>query len=164
MKLANGIAPIPECINAGVNVGLGTDGDIRDMFRAMLLSALLQKVDRMDPSVMPADRALELATIGGAKAIGLDKYIGSIEKGKKGDIVIVDLCKPRLTPVLYGEHFNVISHLMYSGHGCDVDTVIIDGRVVVENRKIKTVEEQKVIEKASEEARDLLDRMPLKKA
>jgi len=162
MKVADGVAPIPHLMSIGVNVGLGSDGTIEsnsvDMFNVMRLTSLLHRVNEMDATIMPAKTVLRMATLDGARALGLDKEIGSIEPGKKADIAIVDLHKLHFTPVLYGDFFNIYSHLVYVASNGDVETVIIDGRVVMENRSLKTVDEDKVIQEATEAAKALLER------
>ena len=167
MKLASGISPVVDLINAGVNVGLGTDGlkenNSLDMFEVMKFASLLQKVNRMDPVALPAEQVLGMATVNGAKALGMEKEIGSIEVGKKADIVIMDFHKPRLTPAFFDEYFNITSHLVYAAHGDDVDTVIIDGKIVMEGRKLINVDEDEVIEKATNSALELLRRRDSKK-
>ncbi len=157
MKLASGIAKIPEMLEAGVNVGLGCDGgpsnNCYDMVREMKTASLLQKARLLDPLAMRAETVLEMATINGAKALGLQKELGSIEVGKKADLILVSLKKPHLTPAL-----NPVSHLVYAAEGTDVETVIIDGEIVMENRGVKTFEEEKVIQEANRRGEKLLER------
>ena len=149
MKLASGIAPVPDMLKAGVTVGLGTDGcasnNNLDMIKDMSLAAKLHKVARLDPTVMDAQTVLRMATIEGAKVLGMEKIIGSLEVGKKADIIIIGLNKPHLTP-LYNEY----SHLVYAASGADVYTVIINGKVVMENRKLLTIDEDEVMRKVRE--------------
>ena len=156
-KLASGIAPVPEMIKHGVNVGLGCDGgpsnNCYDMIREMKLASLIQKVRLYDPIVMSAEDVLELATINGAKALGLDNEIGSLEVGKKADLAIVRLDSPHLTPTL-----NPISHLVYSGEGSDVDTVIVDGKILMARGQIRTLNESAIIQEANARAARLLER------
>ena len=144
MKLASGIAPVPEYLAAGVTVGVGTDGAASnndlDMFDAMRLTALLHKVKTGDPRVIPASLALEMATIGGARALGLDKQIGSLETGKRADLAIVSMRAARLTPM-----YDPISHLIYASRGEDVRTVIVHGRVLMRERKMLTLDEAAVL-------------------
>ena len=146
MKLASGVAPVPEMIKAGVTVGLGTDGcasnNNLDMIKEMGTTAKLHKVARLDPTVMDAQTVVRMATIEGAKTLGMEKKIGSLESGKKADIIVIGLNEPHLTP-LYCEY----SHLAYAASGADVDTVIINGKVVMENRKLLTINEQNVMQK-----------------
>lgn len=130
MKLASGIAPVPELIRRGVAVGLGTDGcasnNDHDLFSEMDMAAKLHKVALMDPCVMDARTTLKTVTIEGARAIGLHRVIGSIEKGKRADIILVDLDKSHMTPL-----FDPYSGLVYSARASDVDLVMVDGRVLV---------------------------------
>ncbi len=144
MKLASGIAPVPEYLAAGVVVGLGTDGAASnndlDMFEAMRLTALLHKVKTGDPRAIPASAALDMATIGGARALGLDKQIGSLEVGKRADLVVVSMASARQTPM-----YDPISHLVYATRGDDVQTVIVNGRVLMRQRKMLTLDEATVL-------------------
>jgi 5-methylthioadenosine/S-adenosylhomocysteine deaminase len=146
MKLASGVAPIPEMIEAGITVGLGTDGcasnNNLDMIKEMSITAKLHKATRFDPTVMDAKTVVRMATIEGAKALGMEKTIGSLEAGKKADIIVISLDKPHLTP-LYNEY----SHLVYAMSGADVDTVLINGKIVMENRKLLTINEKEVMQK-----------------
>lgn len=162
MKLADGAAPIPRLMNEGVNVSLATDGSLEcnsfDMFRVMKTTSLLHRVNQLDATIMPAKSVLRMATWNGAKSLGLQKDMGSVEPGKKADLVLVDLNKPHLATALLGDHFNVDSHLVYSAVGSDVDTVIIDGKVVMENRVLKTVDESALIQEARKTAGDLQER------
>ncbi len=149
MKLASGIAPVPDMLKAGVTVGLGTDGcasnNNLNMIKEMSTAALLHKVARFDPTVMDAKSVVRMATIDGAKALGMDKITGSLEVGKKADIIIMGLNKPHLTP-LYNEY----SHLVYAANGADIDTVIINGKVVMENRQLLTIDETEVMQRVRE--------------
>ena len=158
MYLASGFSPVPKMLKAGVCVALGTDGgncnNNQDMLEAMKFAALLHKVNALDPTAMSAVKVLRMATINGAKALGLGDEIGSLEIGKKADITIVDLKKPHNMPI-----HDPISTLVYSSNGGDVDTVIIDGKIIMENREIKTVDEGEVLEKAQEVAENLVQRM-----
>jgi 5-methylthioadenosine/S-adenosylhomocysteine deaminase len=144
MKLASGIAPVPAYLAAGVTVGLGTDGAASnndlDMFEAMRFAALLHKVNTGDPRVVPATTALEMATISGARTLGLEKHIGSLEVGKRADLVVVSTDSARLTPL-----YNPISHLVYAARGEDVRTVMVNGRVLMRDRKMLTLDEPAVL-------------------
>ncbi|MCR4427317.1 MAG: amidohydrolase [Firmicutes bacterium] len=154
MKLASGIAPVPRMLDRGVRVGLGTDGAASnnnlDMIEEMRLAALLHKVFTGDPTVMPAAKCLEMATAGGAACLGLQDQIGSLEVGKKADIVLVDFNSPHLTP-----HADPISHLVYAASGADVSTVIIDGTVVMEDRRLLSIDEEEILAKVEKRALDL---------
>jgi 5-methylthioadenosine/S-adenosylhomocysteine deaminase len=130
-------------LERGVTVGLGTDGastnDSLDLFQAMKFCALLHKVNLGDRSVMPAEKVLEMSTIDSAKALQLDHEIGSLEPGKKADIILLDMDTPGLTPNLLP-----VKNLIYSAaNGNSVNTVIIDGKIVMEDRVIKTFDEKK---------------------
>jgi len=149
MKLASGVAPIPELLARGVTVGLGTDGcasnNNLDLFQEMDTAAKLDKVYRLDPTVMPSNVVLEMATLGGAKVLGLEREIGSLEVGKKADIIILDLHRPHLQPI-----YNIVSQLVYSATGADVRDVIIDGKLVMQDRKLLTIDEETVLQKAQD--------------
>ncbi len=155
LKLASGIAPVAAMLAEGVPVGLGTDGaastNALGMFEELRLAALLQKVTTGDPTVLPAPAVLELATLGGARALSLADRIGSITPGKEADLVLVDLEHPRLTP-----RHDVLSLLAYSGQDGDVDTVLVAGRVVVRDGRVLTVDEERVRAEAAARARRLV--------
>ncbi len=157
MKLASGIAKVPEMMRAGVNVSLGCDGgpsnNCYDVIREMKTASLLQKARLLDPQVMNAEIVLEMATINGAKALGFQKEIGSIEVGKKADLILVDLKRPHLVPA-----FNPVSNLVYAAEGTDVDTAIIDGEIVMQNRIVQTLDEEKVLQNAESRGAELLRR------
>jgi 5-methylthioadenosine/S-adenosylhomocysteine deaminase len=144
MKLASGTAPIVKCLNAGIVVGLGTDGAASnndlDMFEAMRQAAFLHKLQTMDPQAIPASVALEMATIQGARALGLDHLIGSLEPGKRADIITVSMRGARQTPM-----YNPVSHLVYVSKGSDVRTTIVDGRVLMRDRTVTTLNEARVL-------------------
>jgi cytosine/adenosine deaminase-related metal-dependent hydrolase len=161
MKLASGIAKVPEMLHDGVNVGLGCDGgpsnNCYDMIREMKLASLSQKARLLDPLVMNAETVLEMATLRGARALGLENEIGSIEVGKKADLILVSRRNPHLVP-----SYNPVSHLVYSATGSDVCTVIIDGRIIMQNRTVKTLDEEEVIRNANERGMNLLQRADIK--
>ncbi len=144
MKLVSGLMPLKKLLGRGVNISLGTDGACSnnnlDLFEEMKLSALVHKLAEKDPSVAEAQIILDMATINAAKAIGEEKNIGSVEKGKAADIILIDFQQPHLLP-----DYNIISNLVYSARGSDVETVIINGQIVMENRKIKNVDESKIL-------------------
>lgn len=152
MKLGSGIALVPEMLDRGICVALGTDGPASnnrlDLFQEMKFAALLHKANRLDPTIMPAEKILEFTTINGAKALGLEEEIGSLETGKEADVAIVNLDKPHLQPIVSNR--SIISHLIYSATGEDVETIIIDGKVVMRDRTILTVDENKVLDKVDE--------------
>lgn len=158
MKLGNGFAPIAKMLDAGVNVCLGTDGaasnNCLNMFHELSLLTLIHKGMGKTPQCVSAKEGFRIATINGAKALGLEKEIGSIEVGKKADLAILDLNTPSLTP-----RNNLIAGLSYSANGSEVDTVIINGKVTMENRKILTMDEKLVYAKIQ----DIIVRMGLDK-
>lgn len=147
MKLAAGVAPVPEMIAAGIPVGLGTDGcasnNDLDLFREMDTAAKLHKVTRLDPTCMDAPAVLKMATIEGARAIGLHRQIGSLEPGKQADIIVLDTRTPRLTPL-----YNPVSHLVYAVHGSDVRDVMVAGSFRVRNRKLIAVDLEALLSRA----------------
>ncbi len=149
MKLTSGIAPLPKMLKLGITVGLGTDGaasnNTLDLFADMRVCALLHKINNFDPAVVSAREVVQMATINGAKVIGMEKEIGSLETGKKADIITIDLNKPHLTPL-----YDPYSHLVYCANGADVANVIINGKVVMKNRKVKTLDEEKILKQAME--------------
>ncbi len=120
------------------------------MFQSMKVAALLQKLYYRDPKVLPAQKVLEMATIDGAKTLGLEKTVGSLEVGKKADLILLDFKKPHLTPI-----HDFYANIVYSAYGNDVDTVIVDGRILMENKEVKTLEEEEVMLKAQETATNL---------
>ncbi|ADI31551.1 amidohydrolase family protein [Staphylothermus hellenicus] len=157
MKLASGAARISDMLREGVNVALGTDGgpsnNDYDLLREMKHAALLQPLRTLDAKAVRAEQILEAATINGAKALMIDKMVGSIEVGKKADIIVVDYWQPHLKPLN-----NPISHLVYSAMGSDVKHSIIDGKLVMFDRKILTFNVDEVLEKADKAAHDLYER------
>jgi 5-methylthioadenosine/S-adenosylhomocysteine deaminase len=147
MKLASGIAPVGAYLAANVAIGLGTDGAASnndlDMFEAMRTASFLQKVATKDPTALNARTAVRMATIGGARVLGLDKLIGSLEPGKRADIIVVGMTSPRQTPM-----YDPISHLVYVTRGDDVQTTIVNGKVLMRNRKVLTLDPQVVLQEA----------------
>jgi len=156
LKLGSGIAPVAKLLEEGISVSLGADGaacnNRLDMFTEMRTAALLQKVLH-GPEVLPAKRVLRMATIDGARALGLDADVGSLEPGKKADLAVVRLGRLHSTPAT-----DVVSALVYSSEIEDVDTVIIDGRMVLRERKLLTIDEAATIARANSEARNLIAR------
>ena len=146
MKLASGIAPVAKMIDAGIPVSLGTDGcasnNNLDLFEDMKIAALLQKVKTGDPTVLPARRILEMATVNGAKALGIDG--GILREGRVADVIVVDMKQPHLTPV-----YDIPSQLVYAARGSDVVTTIVDGTVLMENRRIVGLDEEEILGNAS---------------
>lgn len=158
MKLAvGGVAPLPEMFQSNVAVALGSDGaasnNTLDIFQEMKAASLLQKMHRWDPSLLPAQTALDMATINGARALGIERQIGSIEVGKKADVILVDLRRPHLAPV-----HNVVSTLVYSARAGDVDACIVNGRVLMKNGEVLTLKEADVVKTAAEAAKNLIER------
>ncbi|HVF57165.1 MAG TPA: amidohydrolase [Pyrinomonadaceae bacterium] len=147
MKLASGIAPVPQMLKAGLRLGLGTDGAASnndlDMWEEMDTAAKLHKVNTSDPRVLPAEEALMLATVGSARALHLEKETGSLEAGKRADLIVVDLDGLHQTP-----RYNIYSHLVYATKASDVRTVVIEGRVVMRDRQLLTLNEAAIKVKA----------------
>ncbi len=145
MKLAAGVAPVPCCLDSGITVGLGTDGcasnNNLDLFQEMDTTAKLHKVISHNPTVMDAKSVIIMATIAGAKAIGLGNEIGSIEVGKQADLIIIDTDKPHLTPL-----YNPVSHIVYTASGSDVRDVLVAGEFLVRNRKLLTLDLDDILE------------------
>ena len=147
MKLASGIAPLSKYAAAGVPLGLGTDGAASnndlDMFEAMRQAAFLAKLATRDPTAVPAAAALAMATIGGARALGMDRQIGSLEPGKRADLISVSMSAARQTPL-----YDPISHLVYVTRGDDVRTTIVNGRILMLNRHLLTLDKASVLNDA----------------
>ncbi|HEY7587722.1 MAG TPA: amidohydrolase family protein [Thermoplasmata archaeon] len=157
MKLASGgVAPVPELQEQGVPVGLGTDSPVSnngmDMFAEMKIATLLHKSSRWDARVLPAQKALDMATIDAARALGVGDRLGSIEIGKRADLAVVSLRGAHTTPFYPA---NVISHLVYSCRGSDVQATLVDGNVLMDDGLLRTVDEAEVLSRAQETAREL---------
>jgi 5-methylthioadenosine/S-adenosylhomocysteine deaminase len=139
MKLASGAAPVREMLAEGLRLGLGTDGAASnndlDMFEEMLTAALLSKHASDDPTAAPAPKVLEMATLGGARALGMEAELGSLEPGKRADLIVVDTTAPRLHPM-----FDPVSHLVYATKGADVRHAVIEGRIVMRDRTVLTLD------------------------
>ncbi len=157
-KLANGFAPVTKLLEAGVNVALGTDGpgcnNNTNMFEEINLAALANKAVEENPTVVPAYTALKMATVNGAKALGLEDEIGTLEKGKKADMILIDLKKAHFYP-----RYNLISSLVYSAQGSDVKTVLCNGRILMEDYKLLTLDEETVFREAEISARKMTGEM-----
>ena len=157
MKLSSGVSPVAELLGNGISVSLGTDGvasnNNMDMLEEMKIAALLQKVQTRDPTIMSAEEVFKMATINGANSLGLENEIGSIEVGKKADLVLVDMKTPQLTPLR-----NPTSHLVYAANGGDVNTVICNGAVLMKNRELISLNEVEVLEIAENASEDLLSK------
>ncbi len=156
------VPPLREFLQVSSRAGLGSDqtpgNNCSNMFNEMKLTALLNKCRARDPQIMPAWQVMRLATIEGARAIGLGNEIGSLQPGKKADIIILNLNTPAFCPHIKKPFRNIVPNLVYSARGDEVDTVIIDGQVVMEGRKLLTVDEGKAIREAQEEGEILEDR------
>jgi 5-methylthioadenosine/S-adenosylhomocysteine deaminase len=154
LKLGSGIAPIPEMLAAGCRVAIGADGapcnNRLDGFTEVRLAALIQK-PRLGPEALPADRALELATLGGARALGLETEIGSLEPGKRADLVALDLSGPHVQP----EEAGLVSRIVYSARASDVRHVLVEGTVVVRDGRLTTADEGEIRARANRAARRL---------
>jgi 5-methylthioadenosine/S-adenosylhomocysteine deaminase len=149
MKTAAGVMPVPEMLAAGEPIGLATDGaasnNNQDMFEEMDLAAKLQKIAGMNPRALPEKQVVEMATINGARALHLEKIIGSLETGKKADLILVDIGAPHATPM-----YDVYSELVYALKASDVRTVVIAGNVVMRDRRMLTLDEKEILAKAEE--------------
>jgi 5-methylthioadenosine/S-adenosylhomocysteine deaminase len=147
MKLSSGTAPVMKYRKADVSIGIGTDGAASnndlDMFEAMRQAAFQQKLVTMDPTAISAAEALEIATLGGARVLGRPQHLGSIEAGKLADIIIVGMSKPRQQPL-----FDPVSQIVYASRGDDVETTIVNGKVLMRDRKVLTLDESKVLREA----------------
>ncbi len=156
MKLASGTAPVVGMLDAGVCVSIGTDGSASnndlDMFGEMNTVAKVHKVARMDSTVMNAETTLFAATMGGAKALGAAGEIGSLEVGKKADLIVLDFDQPHLSPV-----YNPVSHLVYAARGADVVHSVINGNLVMKDRKILTLDEPEILARMADIGRKMRD-------
>ena len=155
MKTAAGVMPVMEMRAAGLAVGLATDGaasnNNQDLFEEMDLAAKLQKISHMDPRALPAQQVVEMATIDGARALHLEQQIGSLETGKKADLIIVDVSAPHATPM-----YSVYSEIVFALKATDVRTVVIAGRVVMDERRMLTLNEDEILQKAKEYQKKIL--------
>ncbi len=146
MKLASGCAPVSRMLKAGIGVGLGTDGcasnNSLDMFREMNTAAKLEKVVNSDPTLMPAPTVVAMATREGAHVLGMDQLTGSLKPGMKADLIMIDLQSPHLTPL-----YNPYSHLVYAANGADVKSVFINGKMVMKDRRLLTLNEEAIMAK-----------------
>lgn len=145
MKLASGISPVNKMLEEGICVSIGTDGassnNNLDLIEEIKIASLLQKVDTLNPKVLPTCDAIKMATINGAKALGLENEIGSIEVGKKADLILIDTNEANLTP----DNF---SNIVYAANGSNVHTTICNGKILMENRKLTILDEEKIYKKA----------------
>jgi len=154
MKLASGIAPVQKFLSAGISVGLGTDGcasnNDLDMFQEMDTAAKLHKAQTLDPTVMDSASILKMATIEAAAAIGLDRQIGSLEKGKQADLIVLDTHQPHLVPM-----YNPVSQVVYSARGSDVRDVMVAGRMLVRNRTLTSLDQDDILNKVNTLSREI---------
>ncbi|NJP08243.1 MAG: amidohydrolase [Leptolyngbyaceae cyanobacterium RU_5_1] len=162
-KLAGGIAPILKLKQAGITIGLGTDGIISnnslDLFEEMKFASLLQKVNHYDAAALPAPEVLRMATIEGARLLGLDHEIGSLEPGKKADVVLIDLWQPNLMPLVWdNDDTNILWNLVYAARGSNVHTVFVDGQMVVQAGRSTRVEEPAILGAVQTQTLDHLKR------
>ncbi|MEX2689322.1 MAG: amidohydrolase family protein, partial [Candidatus Njordarchaeum guaymaensis] len=157
---ASGVAPIPKMLKKGIIVGLGTDGpssnNNHNMFDVIRVTPLLHKVITLDPGGITAEQTLEMATIMGAKALQIDDLVGSIEVGKKADIIILDIHRSNLTPSIYPP-----ATIVYGNAGLNVDTVIINGEILMEHGEINHLDREKILENAKKSLNDILSRVDL---
>ena len=155
MKLASGIAPVSKLIENGVCVSIGTDGassnNNLDLIEELKTASLLQKVSTLDPKVLTSDEAIAMGTIKGAEALGIDDEVGSIEVGKKADIILIDTNSANMVP----DSSNLSSNIIYSANGSNVDTTICNGKILMENKKLVVLDEQEIYEKAKNAIKEL---------
>ncbi len=158
LKLASGISPVPKMLKEGITVSLGTDSpcsnNTANMFETMKTAAILHKGMNRNPTLMPAEQVLEMATIEGAKALSWENEIGSIDVGKKADLAIINPKMPHFCPL-----FSEISHLVYVAKASDVETVIINGKIVMEKRKMTTLNTEKVMDEVEKVKSNLLSKL-----
>jgi len=156
LKLGCGIAPVSEMTEQGIAVGIGTDGAgsaaTLDMFEEIRAAAWLQKLDYGDPAKLPAMEALRMTTAGSASVLGIADEVGTLEAGKKADLILIDLRKPHLQPV-----HNLPSLLAYCAVGADVDTTIVNGRVLMRGRRLLTIDEDELLAQVSKRARRIVE-------
>ncbi len=155
MKLASGISPVSKLIENDICVSIGTDGassnNNLDLIEELKTASLLQKVATLDPKVLSSDEAVEMATIKGAEALGLDSEIGSIEVGKKADIILIDTNAANMVP----DSSNLTSNIIYSANGSNVDTTICNGKILMENKKLTVLDEDEIYAKAKQAIKEL---------
>ena len=155
MKLASGIAPVSKLIENGICVSIGTDGassnNNLDLIEELKTASLLQKVSTLDPNVLNSHEAIAMGTIKGAEALGLDDEIGSIEVGKKADLILIDTNSANMVP----DSSTLTSNVIYSANGSNVDTTICNGKILMENKKLTVLDEQEIYEKAHEAIKSL---------
>lgn len=157
------VPPVMTFISAGGVAGLGSDNapgnNCNNIFNEMKSAAVFNKIKAKDPTVMPAEKVIRMATMEGAKAIGLDHEIGSLEAGKKADLIIINMREPGLAPVILEPVCNVVPNLVYAARGHEVETSIVDGKVIMENRRLTRVDENQVVDEAQRAAEQLAARV-----
>ncbi len=162
MKLASGICPVPTALEKGIHVGIGSDGikenNNVDMFEEMKFAALLHKLAHLDATVMPAEEAIKLATIYGARAIHMENQIGSLEVGKKADIVLLDYNKLHMAPHLFGKYENFVPNIVHSTSGADVWMTICNGQIRVQNHQLVGVDIEEMIREYTGKTEELIVR------
>jgi 5-methylthioadenosine/S-adenosylhomocysteine deaminase len=155
MKLASGVSPVSKLIENDICVSIGTDGassnNNLDLIEELKTASLLQKVSTLDPKVLTSDEAIEMATIKGAEALGLSDEIGSIEVGKKADIILIDTNSANMVP----DSSSLSSNVIYSANGSNVDTTICNGKILMENKKLTTLDEDEIYAKAKQAIKEL---------
>jgi 5-methylthioadenosine/S-adenosylhomocysteine deaminase len=158
LKLASGVSPVPKMLENGVTVSLGTDSpcsnNAADMFEVMKVTALLHKGVNKNPTLMSARQVLKMATMDGARALCWENEIGSIEVGKRADLAIINFEKPHLCPL-----YNEVSHLVYAAKSADVETVVVNGKIVMENRRLATLNVEHVMEMVKKAKNRLFERL-----
>jgi 5-methylthioadenosine/S-adenosylhomocysteine deaminase len=165
MKLASGAAPVVDLLEAGVRVGLGTDSNLSnnnlDMFEEMRVGAMLQKLARSDAAALPCEKILRMATVEAAACLGLENQVGSLEVGKRADVIIVDLHQPHMWPLLPEPASNIIEQLVYSASAGDVLTTIVDGQILMRDRRVLTLDNSEVEKTVLAASLDLIHRSGL---
>ena len=166
MKLASGVARIPEYVAAGLVVGLGTDSNLSnnnlDMFEEMRLGAMLQKLGRNDASSMPVQMMLDMATCNGAQILGLESEVGSLEVGKQADIILLDLNQPHLWPLIDGNHQNIEEQIVYSANASDVSHTLVAGKVLMADKQVLTLDAEEAFYAIQQANLSLMKRAGLK--
>ncbi|MGH8244423.1 MAG: amidohydrolase family protein, partial [Steroidobacteraceae bacterium] len=152
-KMADGLPPVSRLVHDHVSVAISIDAtcvnNSADLLREAKIGTLLQKVaPPLDPELLPAEKALEMITVDAARALGLQSEVGSLEVGKKADLIALRIDRPQYVPLLDGPRYTIINHLIYAGSGADVSEVIVNGRRVIENYELVTVDEQEVVASA----------------
>lgn len=160
-KLGNGIARLPEMLNAGINVGLGHDAaecnNSRDLFEVMKFASLIHRASRVDPSLQQADDVVRMATRNGSRALKHDT--GQLASDAKADVILIDTKNEMFTPLIHGDAKHIYSHIVYSANGSCVDSTIVDGRFLMRNRQLQTLDEDEVLAKANESFHRVLARI-----